>query len=154
MLDTCGFLKYEKTQCRSRRSSRSTDDFPLFENNPTRDAAESSQDDCLPFFLDDDSSGPEGSPSFLKRRSSMKSAYGFSIDARHGREATSNGLNYVDLRYGSSVGNKLENTSFRRENYKLPNENLSEPPKCVDQRVANTQSRGIKNPIVVHFTFR
>lgn len=39
---------------------------------------ENSQDDYLPFSLDDDSSGPEGSPSFVRKKSSMKSTYGFS----------------------------------------------------------------------------
>lgn len=120
---------------RSRMFSRSADDFPLFESKPMRDAAESSQDDCLPFFLDDDSSGPEGSPSCPKRRSSMKSTYGFSVDTKHGREATSNAVNNLDLRYG----NKLDNTNLRHDSYKLSDENLNEPPKCLDQRLANTR---------------
>lgn len=122
---------------RSRMFSRSADDFPFYESKSVRDVAESSQDDCLPFFLDDDSSGPEGSPSFSKRRSSMKSTYGFSVDAKHGREATSSALNNLDLRYG----NKLDNTNLRHDSYKLSDENLNEPPKCLDQRLANTQSK-------------
>ncbi|KAH9672547.1 serine/threonine-protein kinase ATG1c [Citrus sinensis] len=122
---------------RSRMFSRSADDFPFYESKSVRDVVESSQDDCLPFFLDDDSSGPEGSPSFSKRRSSMKSTYGFSVDAKHGREATSSALNNLDLRYG----NKLDNTNLRHDSYKLSDENLNEPPKCLDQRLANTQSK-------------
>ncbi|KDO57934.1 hypothetical protein CISIN_1g043425mg, partial [Citrus sinensis] len=122
---------------RSRMFSRSADDFPFYESKSVRDVAESSQDDCLPFFLDDDSSGPEGSPSFSKRRSSMKSTYGFSVDAKHGREATSSALNNLDLRYG----NKLDNTNLRHDSYKLSDENLNEPPKCLDQRLANTRSK-------------
>lgn len=122
---------------RSRMFSRSADDFPFYESKSVRDVVESSQDDCLPFFLDDDSSGPEGSPSFSKRRSSMKSTYGFSVDAKHGREATSSALNNLDLRYG----NKLDNTNLRHDSYKLSDENLNEPPKCLDQRLANTRSK-------------
>ncbi|ESR42438.1 hypothetical protein CICLE_v10011177mg [Citrus x clementina] len=122
---------------RSRMFSRSADDFPFYESKSVRDVVESSQDDCLPFFLDDDSSGPEGSPSFSKRRSSMKSTYGFSVDAKHGREATSSALNNLDLRYG----NKLDNTNLRHDSYKLSDENLNERPKCLDQRLANTQSK-------------
>lgn len=129
--------------------SRSAEDFPLFESKPVRDVAESSQDDCLPFFLDDDSSGPEGSPSRPKRRSSMKSTYGFSVDTKHGREATSNAGKNMDLRYG----NKLDNTNLRHDSYKLSDENLNEPPKCLDQRLANTRLKGIKNPILFHFPF-
>lgn len=129
--------------------SGSADDFPFYESKSVRDVAESSQDDCLPFFLDDDSSGPEGSPSFSKRRSSMKSTYGFSVDAKHGREATSSALNNLDLRYG----NKLDNTNLRHDSYKLSDENLNEPPKCLDQRLANTRSKGIKNPNLFLFSF-
>lgn len=129
--------------------SGSADDFPFYESKSVRDVVESSQDDCLPFFLDDDSSGPEGSPSFSKRRSSMKSTYGFSVDAKHGREATSSALNNLDLRYG----NKLDNTNLRHDSYKLSDENLNEPPKCLDQRLANTRSKGIKNPNLFLFSF-
>ncbi|KAL6342548.1 hypothetical protein AAG906_012400 [Vitis piasezkii] len=54
----------------SRRSSRIIDGFPLFECNLVRKTEASSQEDCMSFPLDDDSSG----------RSSMKSTYGFSLD--------------------------------------------------------------------------
>ncbi|KAL1126220.1 hypothetical protein V6Z11_A13G097500 [Gossypium hirsutum] len=40
--------------------------YPFFESRPGS-TDESFQEDCLPFFLDDDSSGPEGSPSFEKK---------------------------------------------------------------------------------------
>ncbi|KAK2657765.1 hypothetical protein Ddye_010817 [Dipteronia dyeriana] len=129
---------------RSRRHSVSTDGFPMFESNSVRDTGESSQDDCLPFFLDDDSSGPEGSPSFSKRISSMKSTYGFSIDAKiDGRESTSNALNNVDLpsRHSNTTRHKSENTSFRRDSHKLSDENQNEPPKLMDQRLATIRSR-------------
>ncbi|KAL5809239.1 hypothetical protein ACOSQ3_029930 [Xanthoceras sorbifolium] len=129
---------------RSRRHSVSADGFPMFESNTVRDTGESSQDDCLPFFLDDDSSGPEGSPSFSKRRSSMKSTYGFSVDAKvDGREATSNALNNVDLtsRHGTTIRRKTENTSFMGDSHKLSDENLNDPPKLMDQRLATSRSR-------------
>ncbi|KAJ0028298.1 hypothetical protein Pint_35323 [Pistacia integerrima] len=126
------------------RSSRSTDGFPFLESNSVRDTEESSQDDCLPFFLDDDSSGPEGSPSFLRRRTSMKSTYGFAVDAKVDvRQATSNPLNNKDLtsRDGSTVRYKLESTGFRIDSNKFSDEKLSEPPKSMDHRSAETRSR-------------
>ncbi|XWS43772.1 hypothetical protein CRYUN_Cryun16bG0132700 [Craigia yunnanensis] len=127
---------------RSQRFSRTMADYPLAESSPVRNTEESSQEYCFPFFLDDDSSGPEGSPSFAKKRSSMKSAYGFSPDAKDTREATSNPLNKVDFtsKY-SGTRHKLEKTSFRLENRKVSGETLHEPHKSVDQRSVNTRSR-------------
>lgn len=115
-----------------------------------RDTEESSQDDCLPFFLDDDSSGPEGSPSFLRRRTSMKSTYGFSVDAKVDvRQAT-----YLTSRDGSTVRYKLENTGFRIDSNKFLDEKLSEPPKSMDHRSAETRSRGMKNTTTCHFSLK
>ncbi|KAG5243042.1 kinase family protein [Salix suchowensis] len=100
------------------RSSRSVDGFPFSGSNPARNA-------------DDDSSGPEGSPSISKRMSPLKSTYGFSLDSRiGGREATSNVFN-----------NNLENASLRPGIKKASDENLNEPPKPIDQRSGNIRSR-------------
>ncbi|KAJ6747020.1 SERINE/THREONINE-PROTEIN KINASE ATG1B [Salix koriyanagi] len=117
------------------RSSRSADGFPFSGSNPARNA-------------DDDSCGPEGSPSISKRMSPLKSTYGFSLDSR-GREATSNVFNNVDLtsRYVSARQN-LENASLRPGIKKASDENLNEPPKPIDQRSGNIRSRGSMNSIV------
>ncbi|GAV65439.1 Pkinase domain-containing protein [Cephalotus follicularis] len=121
-------------------SSRSIDNFPLSESSAVRNTEESAQDDFLPFLLDDDSSGPEGSPSFNKRRSSMKSTHGFSLDTKFDRrESTSNALNNMDLNSRYAMGkNKLENNSYRLDSYKFPDENLNEPLKHME---ANRRSR-------------
>ncbi|XVF55188.1 hypothetical protein PTKIN_Ptkin06aG0016800 [Pterospermum kingtungense] len=125
-----------------QRFSRTMADYPFAKRSPIVNTEESSQEDCLPFFLDDDSSGPEGSPSFAGKRSSMKSAYGFSPDAKDTKEATSNPLNKVDLtsKY-SGTGCKLENTSFRLENRRVSGETLHEPHKSMDQRSINARSK-------------
>ncbi|PPD99455.1 hypothetical protein GOBAR_DD03531 [Gossypium barbadense] len=91
---------------RSQRFPRAG--FPLSESGAVRNTEESFQEDCLPFFLDDDSSGPDGSPSFAKKRSLMKSAYGFSADAKDAREATSSPVNRVDFTSKYSVAESLE----------------------------------------------
>ncbi|KAF9679978.1 hypothetical protein SADUNF_Sadunf06G0072200 [Salix dunnii] len=112
------------------RSSRSVDGFPFSGSNPARNA-------------DDDSSGPEGSPSISKRMSPLKSTYGFSLDSRiGGRDATSNVFNnvYHTSRY-VSARQKLENASFRPGIKKASYENLNEPPKPIDQRSGNIRSR-------------
>ncbi|GLT92603.1 hypothetical protein SLE2022_104340 [Rubroshorea leprosula] len=123
--------------------SRAMDNFPLSEGHPLKNTEESSQEDCLPFPLDNDSSGTEGSPSSVKRRSSMKSTYGFSIDTRERRESTSNALNNIDLtiRYGGTR-HKLDNTSFRLESNEFSHETADEPQKSMDQNLVNIQSRG------------
>ncbi|XP_020539993.1 serine/threonine-protein kinase ATG1c isoform X1 [Jatropha curcas] len=130
---------------RSRRVPRSVESFPLPESNSMRNAEDISQEDCLPFFLDDDSSGPEGSPSFSKRGPSMKSTYGFSLDTRvDEREAKSNALNNMNftLRH-SSANRNLENTSFKPDSNKFSDENLHEAPKSMNQRSTNVRSRVI-----------
>ncbi|KAM7263675.1 hypothetical protein ACFE04_001358 [Oxalis oulophora] len=116
-----------------RSSSRSTDNFPSAESSPVRTADESSQDDCLPFLLDDDSSGAEGSPSFNKRKPSINTTYGFSLDTKpNRREATPSAFNNMDLTSRSgSVRNKLERV--RLDNH--------ESPKTLDQRATEHRSR-------------
>ncbi|XP_011000053.1 PREDICTED: serine/threonine-protein kinase ATG1 [Populus euphratica] len=126
-----------------RRSSRSVDGFSFSESNLGRNADDNSQEDCLPFLLDDDSSGLECSPFVSKSMLPMKSTYGFSLDSGvGGRDATSNVLNDVDFtsRYDSARQN-LENASFRPGIKKALDENLNEPPKSIEQRSANLRSR-------------
>lgn len=125
-----------------RRSSRLADEFPLSECDPLRSMEESSQEYCLPFVLDDDPSGPEGSPSFLKRRSSMKSSFGFSLDTKGDRReaasATSNNMN-LSFRYGSAKDN-LGSGHPRLDSHR-PNRTLADPPKSMDQRPPSSRSR-------------
>ncbi|KAM4090920.1 hypothetical protein ACJW30_09G099200 [Castanea mollissima] len=138
------FLSQKQPAESLRRSSRLLDEFRSPECNPMRNMEESSQDDCLPFFLDDDSSGAEGSPSFFKRRPSMKSTYGFSLDTkvdkREAASTTSNNIIHTS-RYGSST-DKLESTSPKLDSHRPPsNRNLIDPLKPVDQRSLNARSR-------------
>lgn len=122
------------------------DEFPLSEYDPVRYMEENSQEDCLPFFLDDESSGPEGSSSFLRRKSSMKSTYGFSPDKKVCRtevaSTTSNNVNLTS-RYGITT-DKLENTSSRLDRHR-PTNRLSDALTSMDQRPPNTRSGGTKN---------
>ncbi|KAI8539766.1 hypothetical protein RHMOL_Rhmol09G0208500 [Rhododendron molle] len=63
---------------RNRRSSKTIVGLPFSECSPLRNAGEGSQEDNLPFSLDDVSNGPDRSPSFVKKPS-MKSTVGFSL---------------------------------------------------------------------------
>ncbi|KAF8396839.1 hypothetical protein HHK36_018474 [Tetracentron sinense] len=125
---------------RSRTTSRMRNEFPLAESNPVRHTEESSQEDCPPFILGDDSNGPERSPSFPTRRSSMKSTYGFSLDAKVDKRTTaSNTSNNMDVasRYVSAI-HKLENTGFRFDCHRPSDGNFKEPITAPGQRPVNT----------------
>ncbi|KAG2690663.1 hypothetical protein I3760_09G199000 [Carya illinoinensis] len=110
----------------SRRSSRVVDEFPVCDFDPVRNMEENFQEYCLPFLLDDDSSGPEGSPS-LRRRSSLKSTHGFSPDTKFGRREVASPPNNVNLTsgYGSATDN-LESTSSRLDS-RRPSNRITEP---------------------------
>lgn len=126
---------------RNRRPLRLMDGFPFSECNSVRNTDESSQEDCLPFTLDDDSSGPDGSPSFI-RRSPMRSTYGFSLDKKVDRREVSNTLNNVDLssKY-SSARHKPENTGYRAGNCRPSDGNLKESLKSMDHRAVDVHPK-------------
>ncbi|CAH2064193.1 unnamed protein product [Thlaspi arvense] len=129
---------------RSRLGSRTMDDFNSSGSSPSRNMEEISQEDGLPFFLDDDSSGPEGSPSYVKHTSPMKSSYGFSIESRgERREAASSPLKNMELtsRY-SRVSNRAETNKFKFESHRLSDRNQYRPSSLPDSRSLSTQGRG------------
>ncbi|XP_050212504.1 serine/threonine-protein kinase ATG1c isoform X2 [Mercurialis annua] len=101
---------------RNRRFSTPVDSFLSSESKLVRQTEEISPEDCLPFFLDDDSSGPDGSPSSLKKKSSLNSTY-------------------------SSTRINLENTSSKPNVSKIRDENLHEASKSVNQRSIDARSR-------------
>ncbi|KAJ7961362.1 Kinase family protein [Quillaja saponaria] len=126
---------------RTTCSARIVGGFPSYETDPLRSTEGSSQEDCLPFFLDDDSSGPDGSSSFLRRKSSMKSTYGFSLDTKldkAGALSTASNNKNPTSRYGS-VAYRLDNTGVRLDSCIPSDRNLINPLKSVDQKLVNTR---------------
>ncbi|KFK34640.1 hypothetical protein AALP_AA5G172200 [Arabis alpina] len=131
---------------RSRLGSRMMDGFHSAESRPSRNMEEISREDSLPFFLDDDSSGHEGSPSYFKRTSPMKSSYGFSVDTRGERkEAASSPLKNMELnsRY-SRVSHRTETNNFKFESHR--DRNQFKPSSLPDSRSLSTQGRVGKSP--------
>ncbi|KAI4341850.1 hypothetical protein MLD38_026524 [Melastoma candidum] len=59
---------------RGRKPSGNVPSFPWTESDPRKRVEDSSNDDCLPFLLDDVCSGSSGSPSPHKRNSSIERA--------------------------------------------------------------------------------
>ncbi|KAL6998362.1 Serine/threonine-protein kinase ATG1c [Sarracenia purpurea var. burkii] len=127
---------------RSRRSPRVLDGFALPEINLVTNAEQIPQEDRLPFILDDGSTAPDGSPFFLRSKPSMKSTYGFSLDAAIDRKEapnTSNNMNFTS-KYGT-VMHRPENTGFRLDREKPSDGNLKESFKPTDQGPINLCSR-------------
>ncbi|KAK3037449.1 hypothetical protein RJ639_031943 [Escallonia herrerae] len=123
----------------NKRPTRVTGGFPLLECNPVRSRQESSQEECLPFSLDDDSSGPDGSPSF-GRRSPMISTYGFSLDTKvERREVATTSDKDFSSTYGS-VREKPENTGLRLGSHRPSGGNLKESLKSMDHGTVNSRS--------------
>ncbi|OVA15566.1 Protein kinase domain [Macleaya cordata] len=109
------FLSTNKSEeSSSRTPSRTRDGIPIAECKPGRHTEASSQDDCLPFLLDDDSSGPDASPSHPSARASMRYS-----DATH----------------------KLETTGFKIDHRRPSDGNIREPITSVDQTPSGASSR-------------
>ncbi|KAL5550255.1 hypothetical protein UlMin_000431 [Ulmus minor] len=137
------YQKEPEDMLRNRQSMRA-EGFPMSQCNLVKKTDENSPEDCLPFFLDDDSSGPEGSPSYLRRRSSMKSTYGFSLNTKADKQeasssTTSNNMDHM-FKYSATARDK-ENNSFKLDSYRPLDRTLNDPSKLVEQKPVNARSR-------------
>lgn len=136
--------------CRNRRSPKTIGGFPFSERNAARNAEEGSQEDKLPFSLDDDYNGPGRSPSFA-RKPPMKSTVGFSLG---NRKEVSTASNDMDLSSKfSSIAQKPETTSLRLESHRPSEGNLKESFKSADQMPMDTHPRGNFFPELFTFFF-
>lgn len=117
------------------------DSFPSSESDPMKNIEESVNDDCLPFFLDDDCS--VRSPSFSNRRTSTQSSKGLTDPKFDKRESPSTAFSYTDRnsRNSSSSNMKMQNDSFRPDTYS--NSDAKPNDSLLDQRPMNTRSRGM-----------
>lgn len=124
------------------QASRTATSFRKISEKNLLNKVESSPDDCLPFILDDDSSGPDGSPSFLRRRTSAKSTYGFSLDSK--REAASSTTRPVDHSSRHCyTGNKMQTSGFRIDGSRPAGINTERPSSYMEQRPVSSNSRAL-----------
>uniref|UniRef100_A0A1J3GV99 Serine/threonine-protein kinase ATG1 n=1 Tax=Noccaea caerulescens TaxID=107243 RepID=A0A1J3GV99_NOCCA len=115
---------------RSRLDSGTMDGIFSSGSSPSRNMEESSQEDCLPFLLDDDSSGPEGNLS-------MKSSSGFNIDAKvERRETESSPFQCTELTSRYSRNNQGAETNRFSYETQINSErrNHGEPTRLTDSR--------------------
>ncbi|KAJ8550994.1 hypothetical protein K7X08_000364 [Anisodus acutangulus] len=118
------------------RPQRVIGGFPISEVYPVRSTEQTFQEDGLPFSLDDDSSGPDGGPSFagiLPQRSS----YGFSCNAKAERkEVTSNTPRKTDSIGSShrhSEGNLKESINLKDHRQAPTRLKVVDSPELIDQ---------------------
>lgn len=123
-------------------------------SDPLRRTEENHQEDCLPFILDDDSSGPDGSPSFSRKKSSMKSTFGFDLNTKldKAESGSPNSYNINRSRY-TSVTQRAETTTKRLENHKISGRNLNVPLESPEQLFANPYPKGVNYQILFPFLF-
>lgn len=130
------FLCHRQLDERLRKGTlmRREDSNPLPEYSPLKSREESSPDDCLPFFLDDDSSGPDGSSSFL--RTSMTCT----PDSR--KEVVSITMKPVDCSrgHGNTMRKRLT-SGFSVDNSKSVDVNTEPAFIGIEQRPVSSHSR-------------
>ncbi|XP_043713109.1 serine/threonine-protein kinase ATG1c-like isoform X2 [Telopea speciosissima] len=127
---------------RNSIASNTSDSFPLAECDPGRHREESSQEDCMPFPLEVDSSGPDVNPSFLMKGALMRSTSGFSGDTKVNKvAAASNVSNKMDIASSYGSTHKLENTGFRPDQQRHLGGNLKGPFLVMDQRPFKASSK-------------
>lgn len=130
--------------CRSTRAaSRTRDCFPLVEQNLARQTEEGSQEDCLPFFLDDDSNVLDGSPSLSSKRDSNISNYRSSFDVGVDKGSCS-ALNRMDIASRNTSVQKMEKNVSRHEDHHTSVGFLKDFMKATDQKPLKPSSKGFK----------
>ncbi|KAK9055530.1 hypothetical protein SSX86_026614 [Deinandra increscens subsp. villosa] len=123
---------------RDRRPRRTTDMFSYPKSPAFKNKEENSQDDNLPFSLDDDSNVLDGSPPLIKK-SPLRSTYGFSLDAEVNKRVTSKEME-IPSRY-SSIKQKPDSNGFPFGNRRSSEGNLKESLRSVDHRPVVTRSK-------------
>ncbi|KAH1068839.1 hypothetical protein GLYMA_03G069800v4 [Glycine max] len=146
------FLSQKQTEqdepLRNRSSPRLVGGFCSTGSDPLRRTEENYQEDCLPFMLDDDSSGPEGSPSFSRKKSSMKSTYGFDLNAKLDKAESSSPIsNNINHTSGfGSVTQRSENTTKRLDNHKI-SRNLTNPLESPEQLFTSPYPKAVTDSL-------
>ncbi|OIW18905.1 hypothetical protein TanjilG_25348 [Lupinus angustifolius] len=123
---------------RNRSSSRLVGECCSTESDPLRRTEENYQEDCFPFSLDVDSSGAEGIPSFSRKKSSMKSTYGFDLNTiRDKVEPTSTRRLDNHNKKIDSVAQRPENTTRRLDNHNKKIDSVAQRPENTTRRLDN-----------------
>ncbi|XP_051113959.1 serine/threonine-protein kinase ATG1c-like isoform X2 [Andrographis paniculata] len=121
------FLSGRKPTEFSRQSERLLDEF----SSSGRTADEITQEDCLPFSIDYDSSGPDGNQLFLSK-SSKRSMHGFSLDSKSEQKALSTLANRRDSFKDNITTHKTEIEGSSLGSHQLSEGNLKESLKTMD----------------------
>nr|XP_043621496.1 serine/threonine-protein kinase ATG1c-like isoform X2 [Erigeron canadensis] len=120
------------------RRPRRTDGFSFSKSPTFKNREDNSQDDNLPFTLDDDSNVPDENTSFV-RKVPLKSTYGFSLDTKTTRRDPSKDME-ISSRY-SSFRHKPDINGFAPVNRRSSEGNLKESLRSNDHKQVETRSR-------------
>ncbi|CAA2982581.1 serine threonine- kinase ATG1c-like isoform X1 [Olea europaea subsp. europaea] len=123
---------------RNKQSERPVDDFPFSERNPV----DGSQEDCLPFSLDDDSSGLHSRPSLL-RMSPMRSTYRFSLDLKSDKREVFSLSDKGDISNFNCPPRKTEIPGSSLGSRRLSEGNLKGSRKTLDFRQLNALPKDV-----------
>ncbi|CAM8970787.1 unnamed protein product [Rhodiola kirilowii] len=123
---------------RHTNSARVVEDFPVADIGFTRKTDGVTQEDYLPFPLDDNSSGLNGSPSSL----TSKPVFGFPVPNNHDRGHVTPNVSYNIFDASTNKAKlKNEHSQGQIEGHKLLHGNLKENMKCRGYKLSNTQSK-------------
>uniref|UniRef100_A0A7N0U9N9 Protein kinase domain-containing protein n=1 Tax=Kalanchoe fedtschenkoi TaxID=63787 RepID=A0A7N0U9N9_KALFE len=134
------FLSAEQPENSSRHSNsaRMLKDLKFSDSGFTKNTDEVSQEEYLPFPLDDNSSGPDGSPSSLRR----KPVFGFPVSSNHDRGHVTPTFFYNILDTSTiEAENKNEPNRDKMEGHKPSHGKLNETMKSRDYRPSNALSK-------------
>lgn len=123
---------------RDRRPRRTTDAFPYPKSPAFKNKEVNSQEDNLPFSIDDDSNVVDGSPSYVNR-SPLRSTYGFFLDTEVDKRGLSKDME-ISSRY-NSIRHKSDDNGFPPGNRRSSEGNLKESLKSIDRGPVNTRPK-------------
>ncbi|XP_071720901.1 serine/threonine-protein kinase ATG1c-like isoform X2 [Rutidosis leptorrhynchoides] len=122
---------------RDSRPRRTTGGYSFSTSPGFRNKEENNQED-LPFTLDDDSNGPDESPTIVTR-SPLRSTYGFSLDTETNRRDLSKDME-ISYRYSRSR-HKPDVIGFAPANRRSSEGNLKESLRSIDHKPVNADSK-------------
>ncbi|ERN08074.1 serine/threonine-protein kinase ATG1c isoform X1 [Amborella trichopoda] len=128
------FLSHNHLEEPMRTEHNSSDGFSSSRCSPARQAEESSQEDCLPFLLDDDTNAP-GSPPFTSRRASVPctSSRLKTVLNKRTTPNTSTGSDVYSRE--RNINYKVENDTYRQmQNNRASGQIPQEPTAAMEQR--------------------
>ncbi|XP_068643922.1 serine/threonine-protein kinase ATG1c-like [Aristolochia californica] len=124
----------------TRNATQTRNISSLVKTNSGRQTDESSQDDFLPFLLDDDSNVTDSGPSFPPKTTSAAPTYGFSQITEVERKNISTSSNF-DIAPKNSITHKVDKTFSKLDGRRFGDGFVKHPSAAVDKRQMKGSSK-------------